>query len=337
MRRVPVRHPEAGVVRKVLRIAQPASFAEVVPRGAHDRVVRAAPADLRQELRHAPAALLPPAQVLAVGPPAEVVGAFDLAVWTCKERHVLREELFRHRVGKGVRHGLLVLGVETAHVCGKERLRVGELLRRRLEVEAFVDRAAHVLRAAAASVVPEEPAVVLLVAHDGRLVARAGIPRAGIGDDERRLVDHLPVADAVWRDRAPDVGGVHVGIADEEHRKASVGQRMYLAAGHAVAIPRFAWAAREHHALLFPVDAVLRLGVAVSVRLVRPAGRVPHAPQLALFVPEDARTHYRGLFVVFGGHEHGVFLHALEVDAVRRAGVADAALEMLLRALPRVP
>ena len=152
---------------------QPASFAEVVSRGAHDRVVHAAPADLRQELRHAPAALLALAQVLAVGPPAEVVRPLDLTIGAREERHVVREELFRHHVGKSVRRSLLVAGVEAAHVRGEECLRVGQLLRRCLEVEAFVDRAAHVLRAAAASVVPKEPAVVLLVAEDGRLVARA--------------------------------------------------------------------------------------------------------------------------------------------------------------------
>ena len=337
MRRVLAGEPEAGVVRKVLWIAQPASFAEVVPRRAHDRVVGAAPSHLRQELRDAPSAARALADVLAEGPPAEIVGAFDLAVGAREERDVLREELLGGGVRDGVRDSLLVIGVETAHVRREKFLGIWQLLGRRLEVETLVHGAPHVLRAAAAAVVPQHPAVVLLVAEDGRLVACARIPGAGIGNDERRLVDHLPVADAVRRDRATDVCGVQIGISDEEHRVAPVGQLVYLAARHAVAVPRFARAVREHHALLHPVDAVFRFRVAVAVRLVRAAARIPHAQDLALLVPHHGGAHHGRLLVRLRRLKDRLLSHALEVDAVLRHRIADAAPPLLLRALAGVP
>ena len=167
-----VGEPETRVVGEILRIAQPAAFAEVVPGRAHDRVVYAAPRHLREELRHAPSAVAP-AQMLAVRPPAEVVRSFDVLVRAGKARHVAEHEILGCRVGNRVRVQLFVRRVEPAHILRKKRLRVRQALRRRLKVEPVVYRAADVFRTPIPAVVPEKPAVIGGVAQNGRLVRGA--------------------------------------------------------------------------------------------------------------------------------------------------------------------
>ena len=71
--------PEDGIVVEILRVSQPSALVEVVPGRAADRVVLGRPRHLRQELRDdvAVGRLL---DVLAVGPPAEVVRPDEVLV-----------------------------------------------------------------------------------------------------------------------------------------------------------------------------------------------------------------------------------------------------------------
>ena len=79
--------PEDGVVVQVARVAQPAAFVEMVAGGAVDRIVLAAPGHGRQELRHdEPIGRL--LDMLAVGPPAEVVDLLEILVGALEKRHV---------------------------------------------------------------------------------------------------------------------------------------------------------------------------------------------------------------------------------------------------------
>ena len=83
--------------------------------GAADRVVFRGPAHGRQELGDDETVrrLL---DVLAVGPPAEVVGPLDLRVGALEPRHVLPQELRRLGVRDYLRVQLLVGGVEPLDV-----------------------------------------------------------------------------------------------------------------------------------------------------------------------------------------------------------------------------
>jgi len=77
---------------------QPTAFADVVPGRAVDRVVFAGPADRRQELGdHKTVGRL--LDVLAVGPPAEVVGQLDFLVRAIQQRNVVLEKIPGGRVG----------------------------------------------------------------------------------------------------------------------------------------------------------------------------------------------------------------------------------------------
>ena len=117
---VPFREHVRDVAVHVGPVAQPAALAHVVAEGTRDRVVRARPADVRQELAHRPAAVLRAAQVLAVRPPAEVVRPLDVLVGTLEERDLAPDRPQRRLVGKRVRVDLVDVEVEAVEAAAHE-------------------------------------------------------------------------------------------------------------------------------------------------------------------------------------------------------------------------
>ena len=113
--------PEDGVVAEDFSIVQPSALVEMMPGGAVDRVVLAAPRDVGQELGdHEPVGR--GLDVLAVRPPAEVIRQPCVFVGAVQQRDLAAKE--RQRLGVGdVGVALGVTGVELLHVrC--ERLMV---------------------------------------------------------------------------------------------------------------------------------------------------------------------------------------------------------------------
>ena len=108
--------PENGVIVEVLRIADPAAFAEVVSGRARDGVVFSTPRDLRKKLRDnkAVGSFL---DVFAERPPAEVIGFLDLFVRAIEERDIFRHPVRRHLIGNGLAKMCVVEAVEIFHIA----------------------------------------------------------------------------------------------------------------------------------------------------------------------------------------------------------------------------
>lgn len=108
--------PEAGVVVKITRIAQPAAFGQMVAHSATDGVVCAGVADGRKKLREdkAPRSL---DQMLPERPPTEVVDLLDLRIRALKARDVPLQPSCSLGVGDVVGDPLLFHCVEDRDVA----------------------------------------------------------------------------------------------------------------------------------------------------------------------------------------------------------------------------